>query len=416
MAETVLGSHADTRTSNYQTVGLPVEKVWKMQTWGLILLTFMSFFPRLFHIEEYLFFPLLAVAVLMMWKSGESIWIRSPINLPLGLFVGWVLLSVPFATDPAYSFAEWRKVVAQVLVFYWALLVLRRHSYEAMSNRILSAVMIGTAFLCAYAIADFLARGGTWRDRYVRAGAPYSDYNWLTTYMVIAVPLLVAAAVRCRVSWKRMLSIGVMLLALFAQAISYTRAGWLGMVAQGLSFGLFTARRRLVLGVFVACLLLGGGFVTLSQIGYQRDTVDPWTLQARLAIWKLGFSVILEHPVIGVGYGSNTFMKRFTGYPETLKADGPHSTLLMVTMGSGVPALVFLIWIFVAGIRALIRQAKIVPDHQRSAAMIAVAVMMVGFATRNFFDYMFAGSLAYLFWILLATGFAQKDKAEGHIT
>ena len=412
MTETILRTHAEARASDYQAVGLSVEKVWKVQAWGLTLLTFMSFFPRLFHIEEYLFFPLLAVTVLMIWKSGKSIRIRSPIDLPLWLFVGWVLVSVPFATDPAYSFAEWRKIIAQVLVFYWALLVLRRHSHEAMSNRLLSAVVIATALLGAYAITDFMSRGGTWRDRYVRAGAPYSDYNWLTTYMVIALPLLAAAAVRWRVSWKRILCIGVVLLALLAQAISYTRAGWLGMVAQGLSFGLFTARRRLVLGVLVGCLLLGGGLVTLSQVGYQRDTVDPWTLQARLAVWKLGFSDILEHPFVGVGYGSNTFMKRFAGYPETIKADGPHSTLLMVTMGSGVPALVFLIWIFVSGIRTLIRQAKVEADHQRYAVMIAVAVMMVGFATRNFFDYMFAGSLAYLFWMLVATGFAQKDQNQ----
>jgi putative inorganic carbon (HCO3(-)) transporter len=33
--------------------------------------------------------------------------------------------------------------------------------------------------------------------------------------------------------------------------------------------------------------------------------------------------------------------------------------------------------------------------------------MVVGFAVRNLFDYMFAGSLAYLFWLLVATALAQ---------
>ena len=36
--------------------------------------------------------------------------------------------------------------------------------------------------------------------------------------------------------------------------------------------------------------------------------------------------------------------------------------------------------------------------------LVVVAVATVGFATRNLFDYMFAGSLAHLFWILVATG------------
>jgi len=35
---------------------------------------------------------------------------------------------------------------------------------------------------------------------------------------------------------------------------------------------------------------------------------------------------------------------------------------------------------------------------------------MVGFFCRNLFDYMFAGSLAYLFWILMACGFEASFK------
>ena len=36
--------------------------------------------------------------------------------------------------------------------------------------------------------------------------------------------------------------------------------------------------------------------------------------------------------------------------------------------------------------------------------LVAVTVITVGFATRNLFDYMFAGSLAHFFWILVAAG------------
>src|SRR5713226_7939606 len=99
--------------------------IWKAQGAGLVLLTGMSFFPALFHLEEYLFFALLAVALWTGWREGRVIWVRSPIDVPLLLLVGWVLLTIPFATDTWYSFAEWRKLVVQALVFYWALLVLK---------------------------------------------------------------------------------------------------------------------------------------------------------------------------------------------------------------------------------------------------------------------------------------------------
>ena len=39
--------------------------------------------------------------------------------------------------------------------------------------------------------------------------------------------------------------------------------------------------------------------------------------------------------------------------------------------------------------------------------LIGIVVLTIGFITRNCFDYMFAGSLAYLFWILVTTGLAR---------
>ena len=56
----------------------------------------------------------------------------------------------------------------------------------------LSAAVLGSMVLSSYALIDFLIRGGTWGDRFIRAGAPHSDYNWLTTYMVLVIPMLVA--------------------------------------------------------------------------------------------------------------------------------------------------------------------------------------------------------------------------------
>jgi len=96
-------------------------------------------------------------------------------------------------------------------------------------------------------------------------------------------------------------------------------------------------------------------------------------------------------------------MMRFAGYPETEKANGPHSTFLMVGMGSGVPALVLLLWLFGATVRAFIDGRNKLGKEQ-SYFLLAMIALVVGFAVRNAFDYMFAGSLAYVFWLLMAVG------------
>src|SRR3989442_11533238 len=281
--------------------------MWKAQAGGLILLTFLSFFPRLFHLEEYLFFALLLITLGTAWLDGKSTWVRTPIDLPLLLFVGWVLLTIPFAIDPSYSFAEWRKLVAQVLVFYWAVLVLRAQDSKALTHGVLAAVVIGTAALCAYALTDFVARGGTWRDRLVRANSPESDYTWLATYLVITIPLFAVVFVGFRGWWQRLLSGSALALALMTVVFSYSRAAWLALVAQGVTFWFISRHRQMVLWTLVSCLVIGAGLLFVSQLGSQRDTVDPWTLDTRLQAWQAGIVETLRHPLVGIGYGNYSF-------------------------------------------------------------------------------------------------------------
>ncbi|MEO8339910.1 MAG: hypothetical protein ABI604_09355 [Nitrospirota bacterium] len=59
-----------------------------------------------------------------------------------------------------------------------------------------------------------------------------------------------------------------------------------------------------------------------------------------------GAGFIFQHPLVGVGYGNDTFVKVHTAEIEAGKANargekvllGLHNTFAMVLMGSGVPA------------------------------------------------------------------------------
>lgn len=376
---------------------------WRVQGLGLILLTFMSFFPGWSHVAEILFVGLLVFACAFAWMDGESIWVRTPIDLPMILFVGWVLVSIPFATDPIYSLAEWRKLVTKVGAFYWTLLVLSHERDNATTRGVILAVAAGAAVISIYGLADFLLSGGSWRDRHVRAAAPSSDYNWLSTYLVIAIPLVAAAAISAGEQWQRVAYGTVLGLAFLGQASSYTRAGWLGLVVEICAFGWLMGRRKLAVGLLTACLAVGGGFWAMSKAGYQKITVSPETWEYRVAIWQKGVHEIMAKPVFGYGYGNLTFTRRSGELPDK-EGPGLHSLFLMVAHGSGVPALLFLLWIFGASVASLLLAAAAEVERTRAVLLIAVGAMILGFAARNVFDYMLAGSLAYLFWILIATG------------
>jgi heptosyltransferase-3/putative inorganic carbon (HCO3(-)) transporter len=323
-----------------------------------------------------------------------------------------VLCTIPFATDPAYSFSEWRKLVAQVLVFYWAMFVLRSYRRIELSRQIFWTVVLGSLVLSGFALVDFVLRGGTWRDRVVRAGAPYSDYNWLTTYLVLVIPILIGWIVIHRTFWVRALGALTLVMAGLAQVAAYTRAGWVAHFVQAVGFGLMAGRHRLVIGILAGAIAMGGGLYVVSEIGYQRGTIDPWTLSARVTTWRLGLHQVVQHPLVGVGYGNDTFLKLHAAEVEAEKGKEPGETVLlalhnafaMVLMGSGVPAVILFVWVFVRIVSTLTRQWQQSTAAETQGLLVAVAVVTVGFATRNLFDYMFAGSLAHLFWILVAAG------------
>lgn len=391
--------------------------VWRIQVAGVLVFAVMTFFPAWSHVQEYAFFGLFAVALMTAYAEGRPLLFPSPLHLPIALLVGWVFLSLPFAIDPSYSFAEWRKLVAKILLFYWTVAVWRialQQGGATMNQRLLAALAIGSLALCVYALPDFWQRGGTWTDRPVRAQAPSSDYNWLSTYIVMGLPLLLAGALTARPRWMQWSYASVALLALFAQASSYTRAGWLGLLAQACAAALLLRRARLLATVVLGSMLIVALLFALGSFGYHQDTLHPWTLQARAAVWGLMLEEIADHPWVGVGYGTQTFMARLGHLPETLKAGGSHNYFLMVAMGSGLPALTCLLWIFVSGTRECLRLARRPgQDAFTSALCFAVALMIIGFAVRNGFDAMFVGSLACLFWLLLAAAVAQEPRLTG---
>jgi heptosyltransferase-3/putative inorganic carbon (HCO3(-)) transporter len=313
--------------------------------------------------------------------------------------------------------------VAHVLIFYWGTFVLRQYRENGqLTRQVVWAVILGSLALSGFALEDFISRGGTWRDRLVRAGAPNSDYNWLTTYLVLVLPILIAWVFIRQSVRMRLLGLVAVLAVVFAQIAAYTRAGWVAHIVQAFSFGIMSGRKQLIIGLLVGAVAMGATVVTISKRGYQQETMDPWTLQARVKTWRLGLNDLIQHPFVGVGYGNYTFFKMHTAEIEAEQhktaeekvLPGLHSTFAIVLVGSGVPALLFFVWTMVRMIRVLVGGVRALTLREAGMRLLppAIALSVLGFMVRNAFDYMFAGTLASLFWILVAVGLFVKAGAQ----
>jgi O-antigen ligase len=388
--------------------------ILQLQLYGLAGITLLSFFPMMFRLQERTFFLLLVVAICFAWVEKITPYVRTRLDIPVMAFITWVLLTVPFAIDPAYSFSEWRKFIAHLLVFYWAMFVLRVRADAEPTRKILLMVVLGSLALSAFALEDFVLRGGTWRDRQIRAAAPSSDYNWLTTYFVLVIPILIGWVWTQSSRGARVLGFFSLAMSTLAQVAAYTRAGWVAHFTQALGLMVIVRRQQLIAWILIVSMLAGGVLIALSAIGLQQETVDPWTFSARVKTWRLGLHQVLEHPIVGIGFGNDTFSKVYIAEIEADKSKGAvekvlpalHNTFAMVLMGSGVPGLMLFVWIIVSVIRELLADFRISHLSQSGHMVFRTAIVLavIGFMVRNLFDYMFAGSLASLFWIVVAMG------------
>ena len=394
------------------------ETFWRFQGWGLLGLIVLSFFPTQFHFQEYLFFALLILAIGVSGIEGQTIWIRTPIDWPILLLIVWVLFTIPFAVDQAHSFTEWRKLAGRFLVFYWALLVLQRQRQDQFIFHVSLAVMVGAFSISGYAIWDFIERGGTLVHRGVRAVAPSSHSHWLATYLVMAWPIVIFLLMTAKQSWKRLLLLCILLLITVAEFLAFSRGAWVAIVLQ-VGFAAFAfGGRRISLGAMVGIVFCAVGLWSINQQGYIGGVFEFTSMADRLGCWQLGMKEIFAHPVFGVGFGNDTFAKIYPGDPPgecTAGSSLPtgahlHNTLLMFAMGSGIPAFLFFVWILVKGLEVLLGGVELSTANGRDAFRVAIGLMLVGFWTCAFFNYLFTGSLAYLFLILLACGMSLSMK------
>jgi O-antigen ligase len=328
--------------------------------------------------------------------------------------IAWVLVTIPFAVDQAHSFTEWRKLAGRFLVFYWALLVFQRQRQDEFLFHVSLAVVVGVLSLSGYAIWDFFERGGTIVNRGVRALAPSSHSHWLATYVVIAWPLVFFLLRTTKSVWKRLLLTCLLLLLSVAEFLAFSRGAWIAIAFQ-IGFGAFMiGGRRMGLVVMLGIALSVVGLWSINQKGYLGGVFEIKSMADRLGCWKLGMEQILAHPMLGAGFGNDTFAKVFPGDPPGACSTGSslstgahlHNTLLMVAMGSGIPAFIFLMWIFVRGVHSLLAKGKFprVGVVDNYMFRVAIALVLVGFWVSASFNYLFTGSLAYLFVILLAVG------------
>ena len=135
---------------------------------------------KLHHVVEYLFIGLLILWGSVQLSRRDFHFVRTPLDLPILLFLVWIVATAPFSVDPAYSLTEWRKTVSKILMFYFVVNAVRN---EQDVRQILLAFMVGVGSLSAFGIVDYVASGHRLFSRGDYAASLTSAGQWFSSYL-----------------------------------------------------------------------------------------------------------------------------------------------------------------------------------------------------------------------------------------
>lgn len=373
-------------------------------------------FKRLLFVERNGFIILVVLLALWCVVNQRHFFTRTPIDLPLIAFVGWVALTIPFAASPAYSFKEFAKLLQQGLLFYVVAFFFR----DSLSGRRLLWMLVGgLAVVSAYGVIQFgqLIGAPLQEGELMLVESVTPGEVWLTTYLVMLIPLSLVLGLCLPRPSARIVGLATAGLATICLLLTYSRAGLLALLCEAAVLAWLLRRRAVLIGMAVSALVVVLGSAALFQAnltaaaGHKAATgrfialPGSSTLELRLEYWKGGMDALADHWIVGAGYGKESLRLEAGNQPERGQAPvkrEAHNTFLDLAVEVGVPGMILFVWLMwriVARALAAFRRSD---DPTGRAAALGVSVGVVGLAVRLLFDHMLIGTLALQFWVLVA--------------
>ena len=369
---------------------------------------------------------IILVVLLLLWCAANQrhFFTRTPIDLPLLAFVFWVAFTIPFSKFPSYSFKEFGKLLQQGLIYYVVVYFFNDGPHRI---RLLSLLVGDLILVSAYGVTQFDIH-----DREAMVSFLPAEV-WLTSYLVMFIPLCFTLALCEERQWPKTLYVGVSVLAVVCLLMTQSRAGLVAFICELWVLAWFIRRRTMLVLASMFSLALVVAAVFLVEVGTTAQGVPIVVPQTsipirtglssvihRLDIWAFSLSQIATHPFVGIGYGKDSFKLVYGDVPEEVppghspvRNQGTHNIFLYLALHVGLPGLMLFLWLVARIVRTELAAFRRVTDPVSQAVLLGTGVSVIGMGVRLMFDQMFVGTLAIQFWILVAMAMVACRAVDG---
>jgi O-antigen ligase len=250
---------------------------------------------------------------------------------------------LPLSFDDS-RFSDWKNYVEMFLLFVVVTSVIkdRRQAQLLLAVMAVSVLLVNRSYYGTIGGRDF----SNYSDSARYSGAlGYAGPNGFAAFEVMASALFLGIAAYQR---RILVKLGIFALVgtcVYCILFSFSRAGYLGLLAALVVLGLFKERKLLIL---VAVVLVA--WQTLlpeavrqriamtsqnSMFGRELDSSS----ESRVEIWEDAYNLFKENPILGVGFDTYGFLGRVEDYGDT------HNYYVEVLVETGLLGLVLFLWL-----------------------------------------------------------------------
>ena len=363
-------------------------------------------FPSLTEICYYLALGIL-LFLLVLGKTDFTL--RSPLTPPFVLFVLWTVFGLFFALDFQNSLHDLRSHLLEYLVVFY---LISNYFNTPKRFKVLAwtAIASATIFSIGALIQYYFIEGYPLTSRlgYYTFKAMHTDYIGFNTVFGICLALYF---LRNKVSAPYTIFIlSCLLVMLMTTFLTQSRGSLFGLLAGLMIMGFFDKKNALILALLAASLLL-------ITPGLKERTLDPnaYTKDLRIKINRLTLEVIKSFPLMGIGFGMQTYgnervldLQKFnrqlpTPYQQKKKiVVSPHNTLMDVAVRTGVIGLFLFLSVIAVSSGMLWKIFKTAKDDFFRSWSLCLAACLLSFMIPALFADTTFGPKAVVFYTMLA--------------
>ena len=342
------------------------------------------------------------------------------------VIVGVAILATGFSPVPTAAVKGLLKLLSYLGVYALALKLLRQQ--PAWWDRLVAGLLGGGLLSSVLALRQLYASTedlATWADPNsisagtIRIYGPLGNPNLLAGYLLPLLPLATVALIRWSGVGSRLFAAITLVLAATATTLTYSRGGWLGMVAALAVLLLLLLlrstrrwplfwRRLLPLAVLLAgAMLLAVAAMKLEPIRTRITSLlagrGDSSNNFRINVWLAAIEMIQDRPWLGIGPGNNAFNSIYPLYQQPkFNALSAYSVPLEILVETGFPGLIASLGLLISSMGRGLESLS--SDAPMALAGLGCLAAMAGLLVQGITDTIFFRPEVQLIgWFCLAT-------------